>query len=112
MTGKTIEEDGDNIIFGDISCPKSVKTNFRVNFGRKKNEGEAWEYYTLETLVFFWKNRTVNHPKYVENARNNDIIPIRRPDRRALQDYLGGVRDRESPAAIEKAHSNFPTESD
>ena len=30
MAGKTIEEDGKNIMFGEFSWPKAVKTNFIV----------------------------------------------------------------------------------
>ena len=55
-------------------------------------DADAWEYYTLESLLYFLKNVNSSHPTYVREAANKDIDPVRRPDRRALLAYLRGEK--------------------
>lgn len=44
---KEIKEDGDRLIFGDLSCPRKAETNYKTHKG---------EYYDVETLHFLLKN--------------------------------------------------------
>lgn len=46
--------------------------------------------YTLETLVFFIKNRHIKQPEYIKNATNQGIPTVTFVDRKPLLDYLEG----------------------
>ena len=99
---KSVEEkDGKYIIFGEFSWPKTVKTNFRI-YGSENSETGTWEYYTLETLVYFLKNTDVSHPVYVRKAAGEDVAVVRRPDRKELLAYLRGM-DNNIPKSIDKS---------
>ncbi|KOB74261.1 Parafibromin [Operophtera brumata] len=87
-----LERDSE-IIFGKISCPKNVKTNYSVYYGKKGkpgNEGSIKEYYTLECLLYFIKNVQLFHPEYCKQAATDKIQAVRRPDRKHLLAYLRG----------------------
>jgi len=99
---KPIEEkDGKYIIFGEFSWPKTVKTNFRI-YASENSETGTWEYYTLETLLYFLKNTDVSHPVYVRKAAGEDVAVVRRPDRKELLAYLRG-QDNNIPKSIDKS---------
>lgn len=95
------EKDGKYIIFGEFSWPKTVKTNFRI-YGSENTETGAWEYYTLETLLYFLKNTDVSHPVYVRKAAGEDVAVVRRPDRKELLAYLRGT-DNNIPKSIDRS---------
>ncbi|GIY28645.1 parafibromin [Caerostris extrusa] len=80
---KSIVERKDQIIFGEYSWPKTVKTNYLV-WGSGK-DGTPKEYYTLECLLFLLKNVQLSHPVYVRQAAAENIPVVRRPDRRKLE---------------------------
>ncbi|KAL3276655.1 hypothetical protein HHI36_012025 [Cryptolaemus montrouzieri] len=82
-----IERDG-QIIFGEFSWPKNVKTNY-LTYGSGK-DGTPKEYYTLECLLFILKNISFTHPVYVRQAAAENIPVVRRPDRKELLAYLNG----------------------
>ncbi|KAL0275871.1 UNVERIFIED_CONTAM: hypothetical protein PYX00_003597 [Menopon gallinae] len=82
-----IERDG-QIIFGEFSWPKTVKTNYLM-YGSGK-DGAPKEYYTLECLLFILKNVQLSHPVYVRQAATESIPVVRRPDRKDLLAYLNG----------------------
>ncbi|XP_026484773.1 parafibromin [Vanessa tameamea] len=85
---KEIIERDNQIIFGEFSWPKNVKTNY-LKWGSGK-EGSDKEYYTLECLLFILKNVLLPHPVYVKQAAAANIPPVRRPDRKELLAYLNG----------------------
>ncbi|CAK1548300.1 unnamed protein product [Leptosia nina] len=85
---KEIIERDNQIIFGEFSWPKNVKTNYFM-WGSGK-EGAEKEYYTLECLLFILKNIQITHPIYVKQAAAANIPPVRRPDRKELLAYLNG----------------------
>ena len=88
MQRKTIIERDGQVIFGEFSWPKTVKTNY-IEWGTGK-DGTAKEYYTLECLLYLLKNITLQHPVYVRQAASEDIPIVRRPDRKDLLGYLKG----------------------
>jgi len=88
MQRKTIVERDGQVIFGEFSWPKTVKTNY-VEWGTGK-DGTAKDYYTLECLLYLLKNITLQHPVYVRQAASEDIPIVRRPDRKDLLAYLKG----------------------
>ncbi|XP_022909418.1 parafibromin [Onthophagus taurus] len=101
-----IERDG-QIIFGEFSWPKTVKTNY-TTYGSGK-DGAAKEYYTLECLLFILKNVALTHPVYVRQAAAETIPVVRRPDRKELLAYLNG--ETASCSAIDKgAPLELPTQ--
>ena len=83
---KTIVERDGQVIFGEFSWPKTVKTNY-IEWGTGK-DGTPKEYYTLECLLYLLKNITLQHPVYVRQAASEDIPIVRRPDRKDLLLYL------------------------
>ncbi|XP_017770873.1 PREDICTED: parafibromin-like [Nicrophorus vespilloides] len=83
---KIIERDS-QIIFGEFSWPKNVKTNYLMWAGK---DGTTKEYYTLECLLFILKNISLTHPVYVKQAAAENIPVVRRPDRKDLLAYLNG----------------------
>ncbi|CAG9575725.1 unnamed protein product [Danaus chrysippus] len=85
---KEIVERDNQVIFGEFSWPKNVKTNY-IMWGSGK-EGSDKEYYTLECLLYILKNITLPHPMYVKQAAAANIPPVRRPDRKDLLAYLNG----------------------
>ena len=85
---KEIIEREDQIIFGEFSWPKNVKTNYLM-WGAGK-EGTMKDYYTLECLLFILKNVSLTHPVYVRQAAKENIPVVRRPDRKELLAYLNG----------------------
>ncbi|XP_076056090.1 cell division cycle 73 hyrax isoform X1 [Oratosquilla oratoria] len=104
---KEINTKGDNIIFGEFSWPKTVKTNYLV-YGSGK-DGAPKEYYTLECLLFLLKHVSLTHPGYVRKAAAENIPVVRRPDRKELLAYLNG--ETSTAAAIDKsAPLEIPTQ--
>jgi len=71
MQRKQIIERDNNIIFGEFSWPKTVKTNYLI-YGKGK-DGVAKEYYTLECLLYLLKNIALQHPVYVRQAASEDV---------------------------------------
>jgi parafibromin len=101
-----IERDG-QIIFGEFSWPKNVKTNYLM-WGSGK-DGTAKEYYTLECLLFILKNVSLTHPVYVRQAAAENIPVVRRPDRKELLAYLNG-ETASCPAIDKSAPLEIPTQ--
>ncbi|KAK4019888.1 hypothetical protein OUZ56_001889 [Daphnia magna] len=93
-----IEREG-QIIFGEFSWPKTVKTNYLI-YGSGK-DGAPRDYYTLECLLFLLKNVQLQHPVYVRQAAADSIPVVRRPDRKDLLAYLNG--ETAASASIDKA---------
>ncbi|RXM31261.1 hypothetical protein EOD39_7177 [Acipenser ruthenus] len=85
---KEIVAKGDEVIFGEFSWPKNVKTNY-VIWGTGK-EGQPKEYYTLDSILFLLNNVHLPHPSYVRRAATENIPVVRRPDRKDLLAYLNG----------------------
>uniref|UniRef100_A0A9J8D1D2 Parafibromin n=1 Tax=Cyprinus carpio carpio TaxID=630221 RepID=A0A9J8D1D2_CYPCA len=85
---KEIVAKGDEVIFGEFSWPKNVKTNY-VIWGTGK-EGQPKEYYTLDSILFLLNNVHLPHPSYVRRAATENIPVVRRPDRKDLLSYLNG----------------------
>jgi len=107
MQRKQIIERDNNIIFGEFSWPKTVKTNY-VIYGKGK-DGTTKEYYTLECLLYLLKNIALQHPVYVRQAVSEDVPLVRRPDRKDLLAYLRG--ETLSSASIDKsAPLEMPTQ--
>uniref|UniRef100_A0AAX7UBI6 Paf1 complex subunit Cdc73 N-terminal domain-containing protein n=1 Tax=Astatotilapia calliptera TaxID=8154 RepID=A0AAX7UBI6_ASTCA len=63
---KEIVAKGDEVIFGEFSWPKNVKTNYIISGTGK--EGQPKEYYTLDSILFFLNNVHLPHPSYVRRA--------------------------------------------
>lgn len=101
-----IERDG-QIIFGEFSWPKNVKTNYLM-YGSGK-DGIGKEYYTLECLLFILKNLSFIHPVYVRKAAAENIPAVRRPDRKELLAYLNG-ETASCPAIDKSAPLELPTQ--
>uniref|UniRef100_A0AAY4ADR0 Parafibromin n=1 Tax=Denticeps clupeoides TaxID=299321 RepID=A0AAY4ADR0_9TELE len=101
---KEIVAKGDEVIFGEFSWPKNVKTNY-VIWGTGK-EGQPKEYYTLDSILFLLNNVHLPHPSYVRRAATENIPVVRRPDRKDLLSYLNGESstsasiDRSAPIEI------------
>ena len=107
MQRKQIIERDNNIIFGEFSWPKTVKTNYLI-YGMGK-DGVAKEYYTLECLLYLLKNIALQHPVYVRQAASEDVPIVRRPDRKDLLAYLRG--ETQSSTSIDKsAPLEMPTQ--
>jgi len=106
MQRKTIVERDGQVIFGEFSWPKTVKTNY-VEYGT--GQGGPKDYYTLECLLYLLRNITLQHPVYVRQAAAENIPIVRRPDRKDLLAYLKG--DSSSTASIDKsAPLEMPTQ--
>ncbi|KAJ1520944.1 hypothetical protein ONE63_004021 [Megalurothrips usitatus] len=104
---KEIIERESQIIFGEFSWPKNVKTNYLM-YGSGK-DGAPKEYYTLECLLFLLKNVALTHPVYVRQAAAENIPVVRRPDRKDLLAYLNG--ETATAASIDKsAPLEIPTQ--
>ncbi|KAF3858712.1 hypothetical protein F7725_011913 [Dissostichus mawsoni] len=101
---KVIVAKGDEVIFGEFSWPKNVKTNYII-WGTGK-EGQPKEYYTLDSILFLLNNVHLAHPSYVRRAATENIPVVRRPDRKGLLSYLNGESststsiDRSAPIEI------------
>ncbi|XP_054272349.1 parafibromin [Macrosteles quadrilineatus] len=112
---KEIIERENQIIFGEFSWPKNVKTNYLM-WGSGK-DGASKEYYTLECLLFLLKNVTLSHPVYVRQAAAENIPVVRRPDRKDLLAYLNGETatsaniDKSAPLEIPTQVKRAPDES-
>ncbi|XP_058516964.1 parafibromin-like [Ochotona princeps] len=85
---KEIVVKGDEVIFGEFSWPKNVKTNYVVWAAEKKDRPR--EYYTLECILFLLRNVHLSHPVYVRRAAAENIPVVKRPDRKDLLGYLNG----------------------
>ncbi|XP_036617876.1 parafibromin-like [Trichosurus vulpecula] len=94
----------DEVIFGQFSWPKNVKTNYMI-WGTEK-EGQPSDYYTLDSILFLLNNVHLSHPAYVQRAATENIPVVRRPDRTDLLAYLNGEMptspsiDRSAPLEI------------
>ncbi|XP_048220066.1 parafibromin-like [Perognathus longimembris pacificus] len=85
---KEIVVKGNEVIFGEFSCSKNVKTNYVI--GRPRKEDQPREYYTLEAILFLLKKVHLAHPDYVRCAVSENIPVVIRPDRKDLLGYLSG----------------------
>lgn len=85
---KEIKEEDDQVIFGELAWPKTVKTNY-VIYGTGK-DGIPKEYYTLDCILFLLKNVQLQHALYVREAAAKGVPVVRRPDRKDLLSYLNG----------------------
>ncbi|ALC47106.1 hyx [Drosophila busckii] len=104
---KEIIERDNQIIFGEFSWPKSVKTNY-LKYGSGK-KGAPREYYTLECLLYLLKNVLLQHSVYVRQCAAEDIPAVNRPDRKELLAYLNG--ESTTCASIDKsAPLEIPTQ--
>ena len=95
---RDVSEKGDQLIFGEFSYPKNVKTNYMVY---KAGEASNKDYYTLEALHFILKNVSIPHPIYVQKAAAAKVPVVNRVDRKALLAYLNG--DTDTSASIDKS---------
>ncbi|XP_022654088.1 parafibromin-like [Varroa jacobsoni] len=98
VSNKLIHEEDGKIIFGEYAWPKNVKTNY-VIYGTAKDG--AKEYYTLDTLLHFLKNVSLNHANYVRQTANAGVSVVRRPDRKDILQYLNG--ETQTSASIDKS---------
>ncbi|EDW15793.1 parafibromin [Drosophila mojavensis] len=104
---KEIIERDNQIIFGEFSWPKNVKTNY-LKYGSGK-KGAPREYYTLECLLYLLKNVMLQHSVYVRQCAAEDIPAVNRPDRKELLAYLNG--ETQTCASIDKsAPLEIPTQ--
>ncbi|KAL3314253.1 hypothetical protein Ciccas_007128 [Cichlidogyrus casuarinus] len=99
ISNKQFRETKDEIIFGDFAWPKSTKTNYII-FGSGK-EGQAKDYYTLESIMYFLKNIELSHTQYVRQAASAGLTMVRLPDRKDLLAYLKG--EKASTSSIDRA---------
>ena len=95
---RDVTETDEQIIFGEFSYLKNVKTNYMVY---KAGESNAKDYYTLEALHFLLKNVSIPHPIYVQKAAAAKVPVVNRVDRKALLAYLNG--DTDTSASIDKS---------
>jgi len=51
---RPVTEDGDRLVFGDLSCIRTAETNYKTHKG---------EYYALETLHFLLQNIELDQGK-------------------------------------------------
>jgi len=56
--------------------------------------------------LYFLKNQTLCHLKYSQDASNKNIYPVRRADRRAILDYLRGLKA--DSVSIQKSGIKLP----
>lgn len=61
-------------IFGDVAFPHDAKTNLSVY-------NKSDEYYSIESILYLWRNREMTHTTYVKDASGKGIQPITRPQR-------------------------------
>ncbi|CAO2821506.1 unnamed protein product [Amaranthus hypochondriacus] len=87
----------DYTIRGDLDKIHRVKDEFRFSnqysFPCKYEtayRSKQGNLYTLETLVFFVKNRHIKIPEYIKIATNQGIPTVTFVDRKPLLDYLEG----------------------
>ncbi|XP_053210636.1 parafibromin-like [Panonychus citri] len=88
VSKKDIIEKNDYICFGESCWPKNVKTNY-LSYGSSR-DGPNKDFYTLECLYFFLRNKEMQHPAYVRQAAAQGVPVVRRPDRKDLLAYLTG----------------------
>jgi len=100
IDNKEIKERDDKIIFDEIGWNKNTLTNFIITYG-KGDIRRGKEYYSLSCLLYFLKKYDLDHPDYIKEAEKDKMSNVRRPDRRALLDYLHGVK-KEPPKNIDK----------
>ena len=107
---KEIEVREGLVYLGDFCWDVHSKTNYKVwGSGR---DGQATEYYTIQTILFFLDNLDIPHPQYVKAAiekfgateKSGTHYSVSRPDRRDLVEYLQG---RQTSSSIDR---NAPTD--
>jgi hypothetical protein len=70
-------------VFGDVAYPHDAKTNLSVY-------NKQDEYYSIESILLFWKMRDLQHTAYVRDVSGRGIASITRVQRRDLLDFLTG----------------------
>ncbi|GMS80369.1 hypothetical protein PENTCL1PPCAC_2544 [Pristionchus entomophagus] len=78
-------ENGSYVIFDDVAYAKDAKTSLF-------QYGKNGVFYTLESILYLWDNRSLSHPVYVKNASGAGIMAVTRADRREMLEYLQSVR--------------------
>uniref|UniRef100_A0A8C7IMB2 Cell division cycle 73, Paf1/RNA polymerase II complex component, homolog (S. cerevisiae) n=1 Tax=Oncorhynchus kisutch TaxID=8019 RepID=A0A8C7IMB2_ONCKI len=87
---KEIVAKGDEVIFGEFSWPKNVKTNY-VIWGTGK-EGQPKEYYTLDSILFLLNNVHLPHPSYVRRAAMRCHLKPKNPGLRYVISLTGAIQ--------------------
>ncbi|EGT50587.1 hypothetical protein CAEBREN_11664 [Caenorhabditis brenneri] len=73
----------DYIAFGDYAYKKDTFTSLQVY-------GKSDEFYSLESLVVFWKFKDENHGTYVKEAAAANVRAVTRIDRTSVKTFLEG----------------------
>lgn len=60
--------------FGDVTYPHDAKTNLGVY-------NKPDEYYTIESILYLWRNREIQHTTYVKEVSGKGIQPVTRMQR-------------------------------
>jgi len=102
---ESIEEEGDEIHFGDLSFSKTCDTNY-MRWGSETKEKDK-EYYKLGDILYFLKNENEKHADYVKSAAVANYGIITRPDRNKLLRYLKGDIDTTPQIDKSKTLSTF-----
>lgn len=61
-------------VFGDVAYPHDAKTNLSVY-------NKPDEYYSIESILYLWRSRDVQHTAYVKDVSGKGIQPITRMQR-------------------------------
>lgn len=88
INGREIKEHNGYIVFGEHGWPKNVNTNYLIY--STDDEKSKKEYYTLDCLLYFLRNKDVAHTYYVRQAGCDNKPVVHRPDRKHLLAYLTG----------------------
>eukprot|EP00080_Pristionchus_pacificus_P021005 PDM81025.1 cdc-73 [Pristionchus pacificus] len=76
---------GSFVIFDDVAYAKDAKTSLF-------QYGKTSVFYTLESILYLWDNRNLQHAIYVRNASGAGIMAVTRADRREMLEFLKSER--------------------
>lgn len=105
---KHVEAKDGQIIFDDLSWDKDSLTNWSISYGKHLEKVMKKEYYSLGSLVYLLRYEHLKHPDYVNQAAEDKIMAVRRPDRGPLLKYLHGKETQHPKNIDETVHLDKP----
>ena len=90
MTKQPVKLVGDYLVFGRVRFPRAAPTAYRASAKGKP-------FYPVDALWFLLQKQSLKPGEYLRECTSNQMMPVSRPDQRALLAYLNGTAD-SSPA--------------
>ena len=97
MTKQPVKLVGDYLVFGRVRFSRAAPTAYRWTDCVDARYAVGKPFYPVDALWFLLQKQSLKPGEYLRECTSNQMMPVSRPDQRALLAYLNGTAD-SSPA--------------